>query len=94
MKGRGAVITRYSADFEIREYPVPEVEPDAGLVRTARPVFHRLPPPTDADMLAAIASRFHLELDPNPPVVPWPSVTLRPRDGVRVTLRGRNREPA
>jgi cytochrome P450 len=41
-------------------------------------------------VLAAIASRFDLELDPNHVVVPWPSVTLRPRDGVRVTLRRRH----
>ena len=27
MKGRVAVVTKYNGDFEIREYPVPEVEP-------------------------------------------------------------------
>ena len=31
MKGRVAVITRYNADFELREYPVPELELLAGL---------------------------------------------------------------
>jgi L-iditol 2-dehydrogenase len=36
MKGRVAVITKYNADFELREYPVPEVEPDAALVRITR----------------------------------------------------------
>jgi L-iditol 2-dehydrogenase len=36
MKGRIAVITRHSGDFEIREYPVPEVEPDAALVKITR----------------------------------------------------------
>jgi cytochrome P450 len=41
-------------------------------------------------VLAAIAPRFHLELDPNHSVVPWPSVTLRPRGGVRVILRQRH----
>ena len=28
MKGRLAVMTKFSADFDIREYTVPEVEPD------------------------------------------------------------------
>jgi cytochrome P450 len=41
-------------------------------------------------VLAAIAPRFHLELDPNHSIVPWPSVTLRPRGGVRVILRQRH----
>src|SRR5262249_8297712 len=36
MKGRVAVVTKYNADFELREYPVPEVEPDAALVRITR----------------------------------------------------------
>ncbi len=36
MKGRVAVMTRFNGDFEIREYPVPEVEPDAVLVRITR----------------------------------------------------------
>lgn len=36
MKGRVAVMTKHNADFEIREYPVPEVEPDAILVRITR----------------------------------------------------------
>ena len=36
MKGRLAVMTRHNADFEIREYPVPEIEPDAALVKITR----------------------------------------------------------
>ena len=36
MKGRLAVMTKFSADFDIREYTVPEVEPDAALVRITR----------------------------------------------------------
>jgi L-iditol 2-dehydrogenase len=36
MKGRIAVMTTHSGDFEIREYPVPEVEPDAILVKITR----------------------------------------------------------
>ena len=36
MKGRVAVMTQYRADFEIRDYPVPEVEPDAALVKITR----------------------------------------------------------
>src|SRR5262249_11458634 len=36
MKGRLAVMTKFSADFDIREYIVPEVEPDAALVRITR----------------------------------------------------------
>jgi L-iditol 2-dehydrogenase len=36
MKGRIAVMTKHSGDFEIREYPVPEVEPDAILVKITR----------------------------------------------------------
>ena len=36
MKGRVAVVTKYNADFELREYPVPEVEPDAVLVKITR----------------------------------------------------------
>jgi D-arabinose 1-dehydrogenase-like Zn-dependent alcohol dehydrogenase len=36
MKGRIAVLRAYGGDFELREYPVPEVEPGAILVRLTR----------------------------------------------------------
>ena len=36
MKGRVAVLREYSGEFELREYPVPEVEPGAILVKLAR----------------------------------------------------------
>jgi threonine dehydrogenase-like Zn-dependent dehydrogenase len=36
MKGRVAVLPAYSGDFELREYPVPDPEPGAVLVRLTR----------------------------------------------------------
>jgi threonine dehydrogenase-like Zn-dependent dehydrogenase len=36
MKGRVAVLRAYGGDFELREYPVPEVEPGAILVKLTR----------------------------------------------------------
>jgi hypothetical protein len=36
MKGRVAVLRAYGGEFELREYPVPEVEPGAMLVRLTR----------------------------------------------------------
>ncbi len=36
MKGRVAVLTEYGGEFELREYPVPAVEPGAILVRLTR----------------------------------------------------------
>ena len=36
MKGRIAVLTKFNEDFEVREYPVPEVEPEAVLVKVTR----------------------------------------------------------
>ena len=36
MKGRVAVLRAYGGEFELREYPVPEVEPGAILVRLTR----------------------------------------------------------
>ena len=36
MKGRVAVLRDYGGEFELREYPVPEVEPGAILVRLTR----------------------------------------------------------
>lgn len=40
-------------------------------------------------ILAAILPRFHLRLAGSAPVAPWPSVTLRPRDGLRVVVERR-----
>jgi cytochrome P450 len=40
-------------------------------------------------VLATVAPRFHLELAPGQRVVPWPSITLRPRGGLRVVVRER-----
>ena len=40
-------------------------------------------------LLAMIQQRFHLELVPGHPVEPMPSVTLRPKQGIRVTICGR-----
>ena len=42
-------------------------------------------------LLAAIAQRFRLEPVPGPPVELQPSVTLRPRHGIRLRLRRRDR---
>jgi cytochrome P450 len=35
-------------------------------------------------ILATIAQRFHFTLEPGPPVEPWPTLTLRPRYGMRM----------
>src|SRR5439155_19367926 len=40
-------------------------------------------------VLATILQRFHVELVPGQTVVPDPTFTLRPRDGVKVVLRPR-----
>jgi cytochrome P450 len=40
-------------------------------------------------LLATIARRFRLALEPGPAVTPQPFVTLRPKDGVRTVLRRR-----
>ncbi|MDB4895599.1 MAG: cytochrome [Firmicutes bacterium] len=40
-------------------------------------------------LLAAIGQRFTFRLEPGHPVVPQPSITLRPRHGVRMTLTQR-----
>jgi cytochrome P450 len=45
-------------------------------------------------LLAMIQQKFHLDLVPGHPVVPLASVTLRPRHGIRVTLRRRQTVPA
>jgi cytochrome P450 len=40
-------------------------------------------------VLATVAQRYRLELVPDHPVVPWPSMTLRPKHGIKVVLRRR-----
>jgi cytochrome P450 len=40
-------------------------------------------------VLATVAQRYRLELVPDHPVVPWPSLTLRPKHGIKVVLRRR-----
>jgi cytochrome P450 len=42
-------------------------------------------------ILATLAQRFRLHLVPQHPVVPDPTFTLRPRDGLPMTLQGRAR---
>jgi hypothetical protein len=37
-------------------------------------------------LLACITRRFRLELDPSCRIVPFPSITLRPAHGIRMTL--------
>ena len=44
-------------------------------------------------LLATIAQRFHFELTPGHPVIPFASVTLRPRHGVLARLRRRSARP-
>lgn len=40
-------------------------------------------------LLAAIARRFELVREPNPPVGLWPVMTLRPKEPIRITVRAR-----
>ena len=40
-------------------------------------------------LLATMVQRFHLKLVPGHAVAPWPSVTLRPRHGIKVVLAER-----
>ena len=40
-------------------------------------------------LLATIAQRFHLRSVPDHPVVAIPSFTLRPKDGIRMTVESR-----
>ena len=40
-------------------------------------------------LLGTIAQRFRLRIVPGHPVVPLPSITLRPRHGIRMTLEAR-----
>jgi cytochrome P450 len=44
-------------------------------------------------LLALILPRFRFSLVPGHPVVPWPSITLYPRYGVRAVVHERGREP-
>jgi cytochrome P450 len=37
-------------------------------------------------VLATLARRYRFTLVPDHPVVPWPSMTLRPKHGIRVVL--------
>lgn len=45
-------------------------------------------------VLATVIPRFHIALAGVPPVVPWPSVTLRPRYGIHAVVRRRERRDA
>jgi cytochrome P450 len=40
-------------------------------------------------ILATIAQRYHLTLAPDQKITPLPSVTLRPKNGVRVIVTSR-----
>lgn len=40
-------------------------------------------------VLATLAQRFHLRLVPEHPIALWPSITLRPRYGIKVVLEKR-----
>jgi cytochrome P450 len=42
-------------------------------------------------IVAVVAQRFQLELDPSHAIVIEPSLTLRPKTGVRMTLRRASR---
>jgi cytochrome P450 len=47
---------------------------------------------TEASLvLAAVAQRFRMELAPSQRVEPYASITLRPREGIRMTLAERSR---
>jgi hypothetical protein len=37
-------------------------------------------------VLATIAQRFRFTIVPDHPVVPWPSFTMRPKNGIRAVL--------
>jgi cytochrome P450 len=40
-------------------------------------------------LLAMIAQRFRMTLSPGHPVTPWPTITLRPKHGIRMVLHAR-----
>jgi cytochrome P450 len=42
-------------------------------------------------ILAAVAQRFRMELVPGQRVEPYASITLRPKEGIRMTLAERSR---
>lgn len=39
-------------------------------------------------LLATIAQRFQIEIEPGFPIVPQPSITLRPEYGIKVQVKG------
>ncbi len=41
-------------------------------------------------IVATVVPRFHFELAAEPPVVPWPSITLRTRHGIHMVVRSRS----
>jgi cytochrome P450 len=45
-------------------------------------------------IVATVAQRFHFDWAAAPPVVPWPSITLRPRHGIHMVVRARTAETA
>jgi cytochrome P450 len=45
-------------------------------------------------VLATLVQRFRFEVEPRARVVPLPSITLRPKNGIRATLRARVTRPA
>jgi hypothetical protein len=42
-------------------------------------------------IVATVVPRFQFELAAEPPVVPWPSITLRTRHGIHMVVRSRDR---
>jgi len=40
-------------------------------------------------LLAAMAQKFHCALVPGHPVTPWPSITLRPKHGIKMVVSRR-----
>jgi cytochrome P450 len=42
-------------------------------------------------VVATVVPRFQFSIVPDPPVVPWPSVTLRPRQGIHAVVNERRR---
>jgi cytochrome P450 len=43
-------------------------------------------------VLATLAQRYRLALVPQPPVEPWPLITLRPRHGIKMRVESRTSE--
>lgn len=44
-------------------------------------------------LLASIAQRYQLRLDPDQQIEPLPSITLRPKNGIRVQMQERQLRP-